>query len=221
MPMAVEPVEPVPPKAPPQNPPTSAAGINAIMKQIPDGPCVPPPHILEGMQLPEKELFWETEVWARLRNSDPTMHEMEMLSKEATTNKAALKVKTNWGAKKGTGKATRKLIQEMMQKKVFQPGDVVGFRSMDFTIMKHWWMCNADPWTSRMDKDQSVKCFCCPYTSFMPNGCYHKPGPMWCDKQYMPWCESCSKCMRCGKYPGVMSDVVCGGGGAHAVFVSP
>lgn len=109
------------------------------------------------------------------------------------------KIKENFGADHGTFKATKSLLQYIMSLKNYAPGDVVDFRSPQFTILKHWMLANCDPWSGGVDRASGVKCHCFAYTCLMPNGCIHKPGAMHGSRLYDHFCAKCSQCIRCGK----------------------
>lgn len=171
-------------------------------------PSHPPPRSL--LPLPESEVFWQSEQESRTRCTSMTQYELlelealSCLEKDPELKKCVKKLKENWGASSGTARATKRLIEHMMEQKSFAPGDVVDFRTTGFSILKHWMLANNDPWSARLNKADSVRCFCFAYTCLMPNGCVHKPGAKHASKTNDHWCAKCSTCTRCGKYPGLI-----------------
>jgi hypothetical protein len=155
----------------------------------------------------EEAMLWRCEHEVRLRCDGLTPLEARELRKcsmwadSVQCRNDAEKVQNFFGLSARGTAACRRLLKYAMEKEPCQPGKVVDFKNVQFTLAKHLLLADRRHRLIKEDLPSSImpcKCFSATYA--MPAGCLHVKQPLWkAGTMRATLCPTCSKCLRCDK----------------------
>ena len=162
--------------------------------------------------------LWESEWEIRVRCDRMSAIETKELKKPGNWDhnrqceQDVAKLGSFFGENKGANAACRRLLKYFHKKEEWVPGQMAKWYSPSFTLGKHLLLSERNSMALSAERNMGpgvVQCFCFSATYVMGAGCVHlRASTSSVTVMAATLCPTCSKCLRCNKWPDVNSNGV-------------